>query len=50
MKIMPEQPTSPIIHHSTPRVRIDLGAYCFFILGMFICAMILHLSGILPSH
>lgn len=47
MKIIPEQTTSLIT--SSPRFRVDTGAYCFFILGMFLSAMILHLTGIIPS-
>lgn len=48
MKIIPEQSTS-VMTHSTPRIRVDTGAYCFFILGMFLSAMILHLIGVFPS-
>ena len=47
MKIIPEQTTS-LITHSSPRIRVDTGAYCFFILGMFLCAVILHLIGVFP--
>ena len=48
MKIIPEQPTS-LMSHTTPRFRLDAGACCFFVLGMFLSAMILHLTGIIPS-
>ena len=48
MKIIPEQPTSLIDEHRTFRIRIDKGAFCFFILGMFLTAIIFHLLGIFP--
>ncbi len=48
MKIIPEQSTS-LISHSSPRFRVDTGAFCFFVLGMFLSAMILHMTGILPT-
>lgn len=48
MKIIPEQSTS-LINHTRPRIRIDTGAYCFFVLGMFLSAMILHLLGVFPT-
>lgn len=48
MKIIPEQSTS-LMTHSSPRFRVDTGAYCFFILGMFLSAMILHLAGVFPT-
>ena len=48
MKIIPEQSTS-LITHSSPRFRVDAGAYCFFILGMFLSAIIFHLVGVFPT-
>ena len=48
MKIIPEQQSS-LITQSTPRFKVDAGAFCFFILGMFLSAMVLHLSGIIPN-
>ncbi len=48
MKIIPEQSTS-LMTQSRPRFTVDAGAYCFFFLGMFLSAMILHLTGIIPS-
>lgn len=48
MKMIPEQSTH-LIAHRTPRFRVDAGAFCFFFLGMFLSAMILHLTGIIPS-
>lgn len=48
MKMIPEQTTS-LITPSRPRLRVDVGAYCFFILGMFLSAIILHLMGILHT-
>lgn len=47
MKIIPEQPTH-LMTQSTPRFRVDKGAFCFFVLGMFLSAMILHFTGIIP--
>ncbi|MCJ9368396.1 hypothetical protein, partial [Acinetobacter baumannii] len=38
MKIIPEQTTS-LIQTSNPRIRVDTGAFCFFVLGMFLAAM-----------
>ncbi|NHB57887.1 hypothetical protein [Acinetobacter shaoyimingii] len=48
MKIIPEQSTS-LMTHSSPRFRVDTWACCFFILGMFLSAVILHLVGIFPT-
>ncbi|WP_171254801.1 hypothetical protein [Acinetobacter sp. TGL-Y2] len=48
MKMIPEQSTS-LMNPPRPRLRVDAGAYCFFILGMFLSAMILHLMGIFPT-
>ncbi|MFW1858736.1 hypothetical protein [Acinetobacter defluvii] len=49
MKITPEQPTHLIQQHSTFRLPWDKGACCFFILGIFLAAMIFHLLGIFPT-
>ena len=49
MKITSEQ-TTDLIH--SPRafvLRIDRGGFCFFILGMFLTAMIFNYLGIFPS-
>lgn len=49
MKIIPEQSTSLIHENSGFLLRLDKGAYCFFVLGMFLAAIIIHLLGIFPS-
>ncbi|HBM7893644.1 TPA: hypothetical protein L0H18_002909 [Acinetobacter baumannii] len=48
MKIIPEQTTS-LIQTSNPRIRVDTGAFCFFVLGMFLAAMMIHQFGFMPS-
>ncbi len=48
MKIIPEQSTHLIQHHSGFRLPWDKGACCFFILGIFLAAIIFHLLGIFP--
>lgn len=40
MKIIPEQTTS-LIQTSNPRIRVDTGAFCFFVLGMFLAAIMI---------
>lgn len=45
MKIIPEQ-TTRLIEHSPARIKIDTGAFCFFLLGMFIAAILIHQLGI----
>lgn len=47
MKIIPEQSTG-LMEQARPRLRLDKGAYCFFVLGMFLTAFILHGFGLLP--
>lgn len=42
MKIIPEQTTTRIVEHSGLRIKVDMGALCFFLLGMFISAIIIH--------
>ncbi|TCM67301.1 hypothetical protein EC844_10973 [Acinetobacter calcoaceticus] len=49
MKIIPEQSTSLINQDSSFRLRIDTGACCFFVLGMFLAAMIFHYLGLFPT-
>lgn len=49
MKIIPEHSTSLVHPESRFRLRIDTGACCFFILGMFLCAMIFHSFGLIPT-
>ena len=46
MKIIPEQSTG-LMEQARPSLRLDKGAYCFFILGMFLAAFLLHSTGIL---
>ena len=48
MKIIPEHSTSLIQPEAGFRLRIDTGACCFFILGMFLGAVIFHQIGLLP--
>lgn len=44
MKIIPEQSTS-LIHSDHHRIKVDTGALCFFLLGMFLAALLVrHLS------
>lgn len=49
MKIIPEQSTSLINQESNFRLSLDKGAFCFFILGMFLAAMIFHYLGLFPT-
>lgn len=42
MKIIPEHSTSLIHQENGFRIRLDAGACCFFVLGMFLCAVIFH--------
>lgn len=48
MKIIPEQSTNLIHENSGFRLYLDKGAICFFILGMFLAAMIFHYLGLFP--
>ncbi|SPL70506.1 hypothetical protein [Acinetobacter stercoris] len=48
MKIIPEQSTSLINTNTRPYLKLDKGAICFFILGMFLAAVIIHKFGIFP--
>jgi len=50
MKIIPEQITSLIHQDSSYRLRIDKVACCFFVLGMFLAAMIIHFLGLFPTN
>ncbi len=49
MKIIPEQSISLIHENSGFRLRLDKGACCFFVLGMFLAAMMIHLLGLFPT-
>ncbi len=49
MKTIPEQSTTLIHEDRAFRLRLDKGAFCFFILGMFLSAMIFHSIGIFPA-
>ena len=46
MKIIPEQTTTSLIHSSDQGLKLDVGAFCFFLLGMFLAALIFYLFGI----
>jgi len=45
MKIIPEQTTTSLIHSSDQGIKLDVGAFCFFLLGMFLAALIFHQIG-----
>ncbi len=45
MKIIPEQTTTSLIHSSDQEFKLDTGAMCFFLLGMFLAAMIFNQLG-----
>lgn len=49
MKIIPEQSTSLIQQDSSLSTRLNKVACGFFLLGMFIAAMIFHYLGIFPT-
>lgn len=49
MKIIPKQPTSLINHEHSFSFSLDRAAVCFFILGMFLAAMIFHYLGFFPT-
>ncbi len=49
MKTTSEQTTDLINASRTFTLRIDRGAFCFFILGMFLTAMIFNSLGIFSS-
>ncbi|WP_343596600.1 hypothetical protein [Acinetobacter sp.] len=42
MKITQEQTSTMIQQHSQPRIKLDFGAMCFFMLGMFLVALLIH--------
>jgi len=44
MKMIPEQTTS-LIQSNDQGLKLDVGALCFFMLGMFLSAMIIHQLG-----
>ena len=46
MKIIPEQTTTNLIHSSDQEFKLDTGAMCFFLLGMFLAALIFHQIGL----
>lgn len=46
MKIIPEQTTTSLIHTSDQGLKLDVGAFCFFLLGMFLAALIFHQIGL----
>lgn len=49
MKIIPEQSTHLIQQNSGFRLPWDKGACCFFVLGIFLAAIIFHIFGIFPA-
>ncbi|ESK37831.1 hypothetical protein P256_02267 [Acinetobacter nectaris CIP 110549] len=43
MKTAPEQINTLVQHHhAQPKIKIDTGAICFFFLGIFMIAFLLH--------
>ncbi|ESK57305.1 MULTISPECIES: hypothetical protein [Acinetobacter] len=46
MKIIPEQTTTSLLHASDHGLKLDVGAFCFFLLGMFLAALIFHHIGL----
>ncbi|ENV53326.1 MULTISPECIES: hypothetical protein [Acinetobacter] len=48
MKIIPEQTTNLIQLSGQQRIKLDTAAICFFALGMFLAAMIIHHLGFFP--
>ncbi len=46
MKIIPEQTTTSLIPSSDQGLKLDVGASCFFLLGMFLAALIFHQIGL----
>lgn len=46
MKIIPEQSTN-LIQLSGQRIKFDTVALCFFALGMFLAALMIHYFGFL---
>ncbi|SDB84938.1 hypothetical protein [Acinetobacter boissieri] len=42
MKMMPEQMTTITEQQTPTKLKIDAGAICFFLLGIFIAAFALH--------
>ncbi|MHA3059945.1 hypothetical protein ACX1N5_03935 [Acinetobacter sp. ANC 4636] len=42
MKITQQQTSNMLQQHSQPRFKIDFGAVCFFVLGMFLLGFFLH--------
>lgn len=45
MKIVPEQTTTNLIHTDSTGFKLDLGAVCFFVLGVFLAALFSHFMG-----
>ncbi|MHA3047909.1 MULTISPECIES: hypothetical protein [unclassified Acinetobacter] len=42
MKITQQQTSNMLQQHSQARLKIDFGAMCFFVLGMFLLGFFLH--------
>ncbi|MEB3753465.1 hypothetical protein [Acinetobacter sp. MD2(2019)] len=42
MKITQQQTSSMIQQHTQPRIKLDFGAMCFFMLGMFLVGLLCH--------
>jgi len=49
MKIIREQQSYSLIQFSGQRIKLDKGAFCFFVLGMFLTAMIFYHFGLLAA-
>lgn len=50
MKIIPEQSTSLMPQEDSLFSRLDKIGCCFFLLGMFLAAMLFHYLGLFPTH
>ncbi|MEC8568210.1 MAG: hypothetical protein VXY56_08000, partial [Pseudomonadota bacterium] len=46
IKIIPQKTTTSLIHSSDQGLKLDVGAFCFFLLGMFLAAIIFHQIGL----
>ena len=46
MKIIPEQTTTSLIQANDQGLKLDVGACAFFLLGMFLAAILFHQTGL----
>lgn len=45
MKTIPEQTSNHLVHSDQHNLKLDVGAVCFFLLGMFLAALMVHMIG-----